>query len=86
MANENSTQMEEKIAEYKETIKTTANKMGRKRDAVDTELVDSLIEFERKLASARKQAKEKKQEKFITLKELTESNSEQVVCICGAIF
>lgn len=80
LAGDNSTENEEKVSAYREKIKISAEKMGHKRDAVDTKLVDELIDFERKLAIARKKAiKSKKDEKYVSLKELSESDPDSSV-------
>lgn len=80
MKESNSTDNQAKVNDYKAKIKNTADKMGRKRDAVDGKLVDELVDFEKKLAIAYKKAtKSKKEEKYVTLKELTDSDPDSSV-------
>lgn len=77
---DNSTEINNKIDEYKNSIRGWVEKMGRKRGQMDNQLIDEMIKFETELAKAHKNSmSDKSEDKFMSLGELIETSPDRKV-------
>ncbi|XP_053211743.1 membrane metallo-endopeptidase-like 1 [Panonychus citri] len=77
---DNSTEINNKIDEYKNSIRGWVEKMGRKRGQMDNQLIDEMIKFETELAKAHKNSmSDKSEDKFMSLGELIETSPDRKI-------
>ena len=77
---DNSTEINNKIDEYKNSIRGWVEKMGRKRGQMDNQLIDEMVKFESELAKAHKiSMSDKSDDRYMSLGELIETSPDRKV-------